>query len=164
VSSDSGSNSGGSRRPGDAQPGSDPAPAGSGHGEASGAGAGREEGSHHNEDLVSRLDALERKLGTTPFAPEEGGNEADRATERTRQRARPPVPERLDRNLRALGQEGRQAYLGAWEAVIALVLGAVGGYYADLLLETRPVGTVIGIVLGFAAMVIRLLRLRPPGD
>lgn len=93
--------------------------------------------------------------------PEKPEKQARQGAEVGRGKTRPPVPEALDRRFRSLGRSGSDAYLGAWEAVIALVLGAVGGYYADQWLDTAPIGQIMGLVLGFAAMVIRLIRLRP---
>lgn len=171
MSSDSGSDSTGSKR--DGQPAGDRPhgepreheSSGSAGADIAGGGAdsdtdpGREPAPGHNEDLVSRLDALERELDSSSYAARDrDAQPAERAEQR------PPVPRRLDRSLRAMGEESRQAYLGAWEAVLALVIGAVGGYYADTLLGSSPTGTIIGIAVGFAAMVMRLLRLRPPSD
>jgi F0F1-type ATP synthase assembly protein I len=51
------------------------------------------------------------------------------------------------------------AYQGAFEAVIAIVIGAVLGYAADRRFATDPWGVLIGLGLGFAAFVVRLVRL-----
>ena len=52
-------------------------------------------------------------------------------------------------------------YQGALEAVLAIPIGAGLGYLADKNLETAPVGLLIGFALGFAAFVLRVIRMRP---
>lgn len=54
---------------------------------------------------------------------------------------------------------GSDAYQGAFEAIGAILVGGGFGYWADLTWDSSPWGFLIGIVLGFAAMVLRLLRL-----
>lgn len=54
---------------------------------------------------------------------------------------------------------GSDAYQGAFEAIGAVLVGGGFGYWADLTWDSSPWGLLIGIVLGFAAMVLRLLRL-----
>jgi F0F1-type ATP synthase assembly protein I len=51
------------------------------------------------------------------------------------------------------------AYQGAFEAVFAILIGAGLGYWADEYFETSPRWLLIGVVVGFAAFVLRLLRL-----
>ena len=51
------------------------------------------------------------------------------------------------------------AYQGAFEAVFAIVIGAGLGFALDLRFETEPWGVIVGLVLGFAAFVLRLVRL-----
>ena len=51
------------------------------------------------------------------------------------------------------------AYEGAMEAVFAIVIAIGLGYWADSSLGTSPWGLVAGAVLGFAAFVLRLLRM-----
>jgi hypothetical protein len=60
---------------------------------------------------------------------------------------------------RAAAAAGSDAYQGAFEAIGAVLVGGGFGYWADRTWDTGPVGLLIGIVLGFAAMVLRLLRL-----
>jgi F0F1-type ATP synthase assembly protein I len=59
------------------------------------------------------------------------------------------------------------AYQGAVEAVLALLLGAGLGYWADSRFGSAPIGLIVGLGFGFGAFVLRLLRLRdliePPG-
>ena len=66
---------------------------------------------------------------------------------------RPPKPPSSER-----GRQAR-AYEGAFEAVIAVVIGAALGYWADQRFDSRPIGLFVGVVLGFGAMVLRLVRL-----
>ena len=50
-------------------------------------------------------------------------------------------------------------YQGAVEAVFAILIGAGLGYWADEHFGSAPRYLVIGVVLGFGAFVLRLLRL-----
>jgi F0F1-type ATP synthase assembly protein I len=52
-----------------------------------------------------------------------------------------------------------RAYQGAFEAVLAIAIGAGLGYAVDRRFETEPWGVAVGLGLGFAAFVLRLLRL-----
>jgi F0F1-type ATP synthase assembly protein I len=54
---------------------------------------------------------------------------------------------------------GGKAYQGALEATFAVIIGVGLGYWADQYFESGPLGVVLGAALGFAAMVLRLLRL-----
>jgi F0F1-type ATP synthase assembly protein I len=61
------------------------------------------------------------------------------------------------------------AYQGAIEAVLAVVLATLAGYWVDGRFATSPTFLLIGLVLGFAAFCLRLWRLRdlmagPPGQ
>ena len=51
------------------------------------------------------------------------------------------------------------AYSGAMESVLAIVIGAGGGWWVDQTWETRPVGLLVGATIGFGAFVLRLYRL-----
>ena len=55
-------------------------------------------------------------------------------------------------------------YQGAMEAVLAIPIGAGFGYLADRQWESAPVGLLIGLGVGFAAFILRLVRMRPPVD
>lgn len=59
-----------------------------------------------------------------------------------------------------LSRRAGRAYQGALEAVLAIPIGMGLGYGADALLGSRPVGLLLGLGLGFAAFVIRVVRLR----
>jgi hypothetical protein len=54
------------------------------------------------------------------------------------------------------------AYQGAVEAVVAMVLSALAGYWLDSRLGSGPIGLFAGMAIGFAALVLRLLRIRTP--
>ena len=62
------------------------------------------------------------------------------------------------------------AYQGAFEAVMAILIVTGIGYWADQRFDTGPRYLLIGVVVGFASFVLRLLRLGrliqepPPGD
>ena len=51
------------------------------------------------------------------------------------------------------------AYQGAVEAVFAIVIGTGAGWWVDRRFETEPIGLVVGATIGFAAFVVRLIRL-----
>jgi F0F1-type ATP synthase assembly protein I len=51
------------------------------------------------------------------------------------------------------------AYQGAVEAVFAILIAAGLGYWADQHFGTSPRYLLIGMVVGFSAFVLRLLRL-----
>ena len=51
------------------------------------------------------------------------------------------------------------AYQGAFEAVMAILIAAGIGYWADEHFETSPRYLLIGVVVGFASFVLRLVRL-----
>jgi ATP synthase protein I len=51
------------------------------------------------------------------------------------------------------------AYQGAFEAVIAILVGAGIGYWIDQRFGTSPIGLLVGTAVGFASFVLRLLRL-----
>jgi ATP synthase protein I len=66
------------------------------------------------------------------------------------------------------GRRFGRAYQGAFEAVFAIVIGAGLGYAADRRFGTEPWGVLVGFGFGFAAFVLRLVRLgrefaEPPG-
>jgi F0F1-type ATP synthase assembly protein I len=61
------------------------------------------------------------------------------------------------------------AYQGATEAVLAIVIAVLLGWWADSSFETSPWGVLAGATIGFAAFVLRLTRLgaamsAPPED
>ncbi len=60
---------------------------------------------------------------------------------------------------RAAASAGSDAYQGAFEAVGSVLIACAFGYWVDSRWETAPWGLLIGAVLGFAAMVLRLVRL-----
>jgi F0F1-type ATP synthase assembly protein I len=66
---------------------------------------------------------------------------------------RPPRPPEGERRRQA------RAYEGAFEAVAAVIISALAGYWADGYFDSSPWFLLGGVVLGFAAMVIRLFRL-----
>jgi F0F1-type ATP synthase assembly protein I len=51
------------------------------------------------------------------------------------------------------------AYEAAFEAVMAIPIAIGGGYWLDRHFEKSPIFLILGAALGFAAFVIRLLRL-----
>ena len=51
------------------------------------------------------------------------------------------------------------AYQGASEAVVSILIAVGFGYWLDGRFDTSPIFLVLGTALGFAAFVLRLLRL-----
>lgn len=51
------------------------------------------------------------------------------------------------------------AYQGAFESVFAIGIGAGFGYLADAQLDTSPWGVLLGVLFGFGAFILRLIRL-----
>ena len=52
-------------------------------------------------------------------------------------------------------------YQGALEAVLAIPIGAGLGYWADKEWGVSPLWLLIGFGFGFAAFILRLIRMRP---
>ena len=80
-----------------------------------------------------------------------GDGDSDRETEG-------PTVERTQHRAQAA------AYQGAMEAVFAVVIAVGAGYWADNIFETSPRYLFTGVVIGFGAFVLRLMRMRPKGD
>jgi F0F1-type ATP synthase assembly protein I len=53
------------------------------------------------------------------------------------------------------------AYQGAMEAVLAVPIAVGLGYWADTHFESSPRYMLVGAVIGFCAMVLRLVRMGP---
>ena len=70
---------------------------------------------------------------------------------------RPDEREQAERRRRARRQA--QAYQGAFEAVVAILIAAGIGYWVDSRYDSSPWGLLLGTALGFASFVMRLLRL-----
>ena len=64
----------------------------------------------------------------------------------------------IKRRLTPTQQKGA-AYQGALEAVFAILIAAGLGYWADEHFGSGPLFLLVGVVVGFAAFVLRLLRL-----
>lgn len=76
----------------------------------------------------------------------------------------PDSPPKTSTSNRRLGR----AYQGAFEAVIAIVVGSAVGAWADSRLDTSPWLLLLGLLLGFGAFTRRLVRLMrdmaPPAE
>jgi F0F1-type ATP synthase assembly protein I len=59
-----------------------------------------------------------------------------------------------------LDRRGARAYQGALEAVFAIPIAGGLGYWADVRFGTGPIFLIVGLVLGFATFVVRLVRMR----
>lgn len=71
----------------------------------------------------------------------------------------PPDYPGRERLKRASARAGSDAYQGAFEAVGAVLVACGIGFFVDGRWDTSPWGVVVGGVIGFAAMVLRLVRL-----
>ena len=59
-----------------------------------------------------------------------------------------------------LSRSGARAYQMALEAVFSIPIAIGLGFWADSAWETGPIFLLVGVVLGFSAFVLRLLRMR----
>lgn len=59
-----------------------------------------------------------------------------------------------------LSRRGARAYQMALEAVFSIPVAIGLGYWADSAWGTGPILLLVGVVLGFSAFVMRLLRMR----
>ena len=71
------------------------------------------------------------------------------------------MTDRQDEKKSQAGQGRRQGavYQGAFEAVIALLIAVVFGYWLDGYFDTAPWLLLIGTAIGFASFTVRLMRL-----
>jgi F0F1-type ATP synthase assembly protein I len=60
---------------------------------------------------------------------------------------------------RLISRKGALAYQGAFEAVLSILIGAGLGAWADRAFGTSPILLLVGLVVGFGAFVLRLVRL-----
>ena len=60
-----------------------------------------------------------------------------------------------------LTRQQSAAYQGAVEAALTVPIGAGLGWLCDQQFETEPFGLIVGVVFGFAAMLVRIIRMRP---
>jgi len=58
------------------------------------------------------------------------------------------------------GRRGAKAYQAALEAVFAIPIAGGLGYWGDSHFGTEPILLIVGLVLGFATFVVRLVRMR----
>ena len=70
-----------------------------------------------------------------------------------------PGGRRLTRMAGQAGSTAGSAYQGAMESVLAIVIAVGIGYWVDARFDTSPRGLLIGAVIGFAAFVLRLVRM-----
>ena len=73
--------------------------------------------------------------------------------------SQPPEYPGRQRLKRVAAAAGSDAYQGAFEAVGSVLIACAFGYWVDSRWDTAPFGLLIGTVVGFAAMVVRLVRL-----
>jgi len=73
--------------------------------------------------------------------------------------SQPPKYPGRQRLKRVAAAAGSEAYQGAFEAIGSVLIGVALGYWVDSRWDTSPFGLLIGVVTGFAAMVLRLIRL-----
>jgi F0F1-type ATP synthase assembly protein I len=58
------------------------------------------------------------------------------------------------------GRRGAKAYQAALEAVLSIPVAGGLGYWADSHFGTAPLFLLVGLVLGFASFVLRIVRMR----
>jgi F0F1-type ATP synthase assembly protein I len=73
--------------------------------------------------------------------------------------SQPPEYPGRQRVKRAAAAAGSDAYQGAFEAVGSVLIACAFGYWVDSRWDTAPFGLLVGAIVGFAAMVLRLVRL-----
>lgn len=73
--------------------------------------------------------------------------------------SQPPDYPGRQRFKRAAAAAGSEAYQGAFEAIGSVLIAGAFGYWVDYRWDTGPVGLLVGTAVGFAAMVLRLVRL-----
>jgi F0F1-type ATP synthase assembly protein I len=73
--------------------------------------------------------------------------------------SQPPEYPGRQRFKRVAAAAGSDAYQGAFEAVGSVLIGCGFGYWVDSYWDTAPFGLLTGVVVGFAAMVLRLVRM-----
>jgi F0F1-type ATP synthase assembly protein I len=73
--------------------------------------------------------------------------------------SQPPEYPGRQRFKRVAAAAGSEAYQGAFEAIGSVLIAGAFGYWVDSRWDTRPFGLLIGVGIGFAAMVLRLIRL-----
>ncbi len=73
--------------------------------------------------------------------------------------SQPPDYPGRERFKRAAAAAGSEAYQGAFEAIGSVLIAGAFGYWVDYRWDTAPVGLLVGTAVGFAAMVLRLVRL-----
>ena len=78
------------------------------------------------------------------------------------------IPRTFDRGSRfwqtkpGLSKQQSASYQGAFEAVLAVPIAIGIGYWCDGQFDSAPIGLLAGTVIGFAAMLLRIVRMRPP--
>lgn len=70
------------------------------------------------------------------------------------------APETSQADTEERKRENARAYQAAMEAVFAIPISGGLGYLADLKWEIAPLGLFVGLAFGFAAFVLRLLKMR----
>ena len=60
-----------------------------------------------------------------------------------------------------LTEQQTASYQGAFEAVLAVPIAAGFGYWFDRGFDSAPVGLLVGVGIGFFAMMLRIVRMRP---
>ena len=73
--------------------------------------------------------------------------------------SRPPELPGSQRLKRAAASAGSSAYQGVFEAVGAILIAFAAGFWLGRYFETAPVGLLVGVVIGFGAFVLRMIRL-----
>jgi len=128
-------------------------------------------GESPSEDSYERPDNQASELGVDEAAGARSRREADQSsTAASSTSDRPssytsPIPrsERVERRVERVARSSDTikgaAYQGATEAVLAIVIAALIGYWADERYGTAPRWLIVGVVIGFSSFVLRLVRM-----
>jgi len=73
--------------------------------------------------------------------------------------SKPPEYPGSQRLKRVANRSGGAAYEGAFEAVGAILIATLLGYWFDSHYETTPTGVIVGAIIGFGAFVLRLVKM-----
>jgi F0F1-type ATP synthase assembly protein I len=95
---------------------------------------------------------MTRSSGGPGKGSEHGGNDGKRGAEL-------PGSRRLRKLAGTSGSLAGRAYQGAIEAIFAIVIATLVGYWVDTRFGTSPRWLIVGAIVGFGAFVLRLTRM-----
>ncbi len=120
-----------------------------------GGGRVREDQDEHERAMSER----DPKRGDGARAENVSDSDNTNETSKSKKASRLPGRRGFDRMAVSPTSGAGGAYQGAMEATLAVVVATGIGYWADSRFGTEPFWLIVGAVVGFAAMVVRLLRM-----